>query len=177
MKARLIEREREIEHLGYFIALDSWPFPIWRFTWGLCSVIEGLFLSHCLWHFWRGFRSGHKIFPIFPAQYGSIIFFRLIYQSFRRSPLLSPGFSFTPLLPGWFLRALPCPKRFPVFSGIRDYWRYCSAPANNFLGSRIHAFLYRCSVTKKVYWDILPGFLRAYFGGRLSSSFCRVVDN
>ena len=36
----------------------------------------------------------------------------------------------------------PCPKRFPVFSGIQNYWKDCFTPASNVLGSLLPAFLF-----------------------------------
>ena len=36
------------------------------------------------------------------------------------------------------------PKRFPVFSGLQNYWRDCSAPASDVLGSLLPDFLFSC---------------------------------
>ena len=72
-----------------------------------------------------------------------------------------------------FFGILLVPKRFPVFLGIRNSLRDCSAHASNVLGILLPAFFYRCSETKKVSWALLPALLQAYFGGRLYSPLCR----
>ena len=53
-----------IPNFGYLIALDSHPCQIWRFTRGICSILEGTLLSQCLQNFSRGFRSCWKIFQL-----------------------------------------------------------------------------------------------------------------
>ena len=91
------------------------------------------------------------------------------YQYYWRSLLLLPGWHFPPISSGGFLRALPCLKRLPVFSGIQNSWRDCSALARDVLGIIIPAFLSHHSMTKNVSWNLFPAIRRAYFGGRLSS--------
>ena len=61
------------------------------------SVIESLFEADCLQRHQRGFRSCQRIFPVVPMQYELIIFFHLVHQSCHQSPILSPGYYFTPL--------------------------------------------------------------------------------
>ena len=143
--------------------LRTWGFPF-RF-----------FMSHV---FRRRLRSCWEIFfqcPFHASFWGFL--FCLIHQSSKRSLLLFPGWSFPLLSSGGFLRALACPKRFPVFSGIKNYWRDCSAPASDFLVSLLPAFLFHHSVTNKVSWDIFSALQQAYFCGRLSSLFSRWGDN
>ena len=81
--------------------------------------------------------------------------------------------SFNPLSSGGFSRDLACPKRFPVFSVLQNFRRYCSAPASDVLGSLLPSFLFCRSVMKKVYWGLLPDILRDCFCGRISYLFCR----
>ena len=114
-------------------------------------------------------------FPFWASCWG--FFFLLIYRLYCWCPLLLTGCSFPQLLYGSFLWAIACPKRFPFFLGIQNSRRDCSAPASNVLGSLLPAFLFRRSVTKKISWTLFPALLRAYFGSRLSSSFCRGVDD
>ena len=134
------------QHLVYFLVLTYHPCPIWAFTWGLWSVLEGHFLSQCLQRFRRGFQSGQKIFPIVTAQAGLIIFFLLIHRSSWQSPLLSPGFSLSMLSYVGFLRDLSCAKRFPVFLGIQNYWTDCSTSMSNVMVIIIPALLFLHSV-------------------------------
>ena len=68
-----------LRNLGYLLVLDFQTCPIWIFTWGLHSVLEGLFLYQCLWGFWRESQSDQQVFPVFPAQTGFIIFYLLIH--------------------------------------------------------------------------------------------------
>ena len=60
------------QHLGYFISLDSHPYPIWTLAWWIRSNLEGPLENFlCLRCFWRRLRSGQKIFSIASAQAGA----------------------------------------------------------------------------------------------------------
>ena len=80
------------QHLGCLLSLASRPCLIRTFTWGLS--LECPFEAYCLQRHRRGFRSCWWIFIVFPARYGFFFSFRLLQQSYRGSPLLSPYFSF-----------------------------------------------------------------------------------
>ena len=69
-----------------------------------------------------------------------------------------------------FFRILLFRKRFIVLWGVWNYWRDWSAPAINFLGSLIAAFLSCRSAANKVFWSLIPYIWWDYFGGRLYSS-------
>ena len=153
---------------------------IWKIFWGVCSwgsfwgsisplLLEGVpkllaNISNCCL-----FRAICWVF--------SSYFFCLIHRSSWRSPVLSTGFYFTPFLFGRFLRDIACPKRLPVFSGIQNSLRDFSVPSSDVLESLLTALLFRCSVTKKVSWDLPPDIQQAYFGGRLSYSLYRGLEN
>ena len=171
--------------------LDNWLRSLLRY-WGfsqffdVSKIIRGTARSWgssqlfwCLRRSWRRLRSGQGLF----AGCSLTVNFRAIWWGFNssryswRSPILSPGRSFPPLLSGGFLQYLACPKRIPVLSGLQNPQRDCSAPERYVMGSLLYAFLYCCSATKKVYWDLFPALRRAYFGGCLSSSLCRGGEN
>ena len=104
------------------------------------------------------------------------IFFRLIHQSYRRSPLLFPGFYFPLLLYGWFIWNLIFPKGSLLCWGseslawlIRTY-EWCTRKP-----SPCHLFFH--SVTMKVSWDIFPDLQEAQFVIWLSYSLCRGEEN
>ena len=59
---------QDITHPGYLLALASQPCPVWTFTWGTLSILEGPLVDHCLWRFWRGFQSCRRSFLIVPAR-------------------------------------------------------------------------------------------------------------
>ena len=157
------------QHLGFFISLASQLCLIWTLTPGLRYVLEGpinfcmspKFLEGLLvldgplnfWchrRFWRGYRHGPGLFGGFSLT-GNFRASCWDFPSTRsdwRYLLLSPGWYFPPLSYGGFLQALSFPKRFPIFSGLRNPLRDCSAPARDVLGSLLPAFLSRRSVTK-----------------------------
>ena len=123
--------------------LRSWGFPfsilfVQHFSVGGSEVVGGFSLT-------RNFLSSCWVFP---SAWCS-----------RRSPLLLLGWSFTPLSYGRFIRALSCPKRFPVFSGLQNYRRDCSAPASDVLVILLSDFLFFFLVTKNVAWDLFPDLL------------------
>ena len=159
---------------GYFLSLDSNMCLIWTISWGLCSILESPFLFLCLRHFLRGFRSGQGLFGRFylTGNFRVSCWGFTFPHSFRWSPILSEGCSFSPLFSVGFLRALACTKRFPVVLGPQNTRRDCSEPASDVLGSLLPDFLSYCSSTKKVSWDLFPALRRSYFCGRLASSFC-----
>ena len=147
--------------LLYFLFLDYQPCLVWTFTWGIRSVLGGPFLSQCLRRFWRGFQSGQKTFPIFPAWSGLIFFLCLVHQSYWQSLLLSPGCSFTQFFSGGFLRYLSCIKMFPVFSRLQNSRRDCYTPVSNVLENIVPALFFPCSVTNKGILGFLTCFTTA----------------
>ena len=153
--------------------MNSKPCTIWTIDWGLCSVIEGSLNFLISPKLSEGLFAGFSLTVNFCAIWWGFTSSRYSW----RSPILSPGWSFTPLSSGGFLQYLDCPKRIPVLSGLQNPQRDCSAPERYVMGSLLYAFLYCCSPTKKVYWDLFPALRRAYFGGCLSSSLCRGGEN
>ena len=139
------------QHFGYFLALASHPCPIWIFTWGLCSVLEGSpFPYQCLRGFWRGFRSCRQIYncshaswmisPIqFPREYPILL---LGLVSTRSSVIGLYGLLV-------FI--------FPAFSeGLQNYRNICFALVSGVPGSLLPTFCYFLHLTKNVLTVCFP---------------------
>ena len=52
------------QHLGYLLSMASHPCLTWKFTWGIRSDLEGLFLFGYFRRFLRSLQSGQRIFLI-----------------------------------------------------------------------------------------------------------------
>ena len=146
-------------------------------NWGLRSVLEGYpFDFWCPIFFRRRFRSCWWIFSHCP-----FLEICWVFPSTRSSwqyLLLLPGCLYPPAhMLAVSLGSLSSPQGSLFFRCSNYSRRDCSASASDVPGSLIPAFLFSCSVKKKVSWYLLPAIQQAYFGDRLSSSFCRGGDN
>ena len=47
-----------VRHLGYLLSMDSYMCPFKKISWGVRSVLDGIFGCFMLWCCWRGIRSG-----------------------------------------------------------------------------------------------------------------------
>ena len=129
-------------HLEYFIALASQPCTIWTFNLGIRSVLEGNFIYQCIKRLWRGFRSGHKFFPIVPARSGLSILSNIcgdICSSHRVFDRLTTC-----------LAALIIPKFLILLGFIQSYRKDCSATVSDVTRSTLPALFFTCIVTEKI---------------------------
>ena len=123
------------QNLGYFLALASRLFLIWKFTWGICSDLEGPFLFWCLRRFRRSLRSGQRIFLIASARayisvpshtFMYIRYWRQIFECLTARPKVLPDSrGFLKFSEGLLRDCEKCPGKFDsclmLFSSQDEY--------------------------------------------------------
>ena len=135
----------------------------WANTWGLCSVLEGSpFYFWCMTFSWGGSAVAREFsFTVYSAGSAEIFLLPDPLIISEVSDIVTGLFFSSSLVCRGFLVSCFSQKGSLFSQGYKNLTGDWSVPASDVLLSLLPAFLFCCSVTKKLSWYIFPDIRRA----------------